>query len=226
VTDQNKRAPSAGVSVPDPAASQARAYHHGNLREALIQAGVDILAEAGAPGLTLREAARRAGVSHNAPYRHFADKEALLAAIAEEGFRELAHDLTLARDRAAHSAQAQLEETGWAYVHFALTHPQHLQIMFGRVFADRRHYPDLDEAASQAFEVLVGVIRAGQAAQEIIPGSPRQIAVGAWAMVQGLALLLIERQAPIAVGESNGEEALVRLCLRQSYEGMRWRGLA
>src|SRR5215467_12607566 len=87
-TDEAKQAHEAG---------EQHLYHHGDLRAALIRAGLAILAEEGVQALTLRAAARRAGVSHNAPYRHFADKEALLAAIAEEGFIDLAARVEEAR---------------------------------------------------------------------------------------------------------------------------------
>src|SRR5690348_11310472 len=103
-----------------------RRYHHGDLRAALIRAGLAILAEEGGQPLPPAAAARRAGVSHNAPYRHFADKEALLAAIAGEGFVELGDRLEEARARSPQSPRRQLEETGWAYVRFAVNHPDHL----------------------------------------------------------------------------------------------------
>lgn len=198
---------------------RSRPYHHGDLRTALIQAGLAILAEEGAQALTLRAAARRAGVSHNAPYRHFADKEALLAAIAEEGFDELANRLEEARARSRPSAQAQLEETGWTYVWFALTHPGHLHVMFGSLISDPQTYPGLRSAGARAFTVLVEILQAGQAKGAVIAGNPRQLAFGAWAMVHGLALLLIDRQVPRDMRTAESQEALVRLCLRQHYEG-------
>lgn len=199
---------------------QGRRYHHGDLRAALIRAGLAILAEEGVQALTLRAAARRAGVSHNAPYRHFADKEALLAAIAEEGFVVLAGRLEEARARVPHSPRQQLEETGWTYVRFAVTHPDHLRVMFGGLVATPEAYPGLQAAGARAFNVLIAIIQAGQDAGEVTDGVPQQVAFGAWAMVHGLALLLIDRQVPQALREGPDEEQLVRLCLRQHYEGL------
>lgn len=199
---------------------QGRHYHHGNLRAALIQAGLAILAEEGAQALTLRAAARRAGVSHNAPYRHFDDKEALVAAIAEEGFGELAAQLEEARSRAAQSPRAQLAETGWAYVQFGVSHPDHLGVMFSSLIANPGRYPGLQAAEARAFNVLVEIIQAGQDAGAVIAGSPQQLAFAAWAMVHGLAVLLIDRQVPPAVSARYDQEQLVRLCLRQHYEGL------
>lgn len=198
----------------------ARPYHHGDLRGALIHAGLAILAEEGARALTLRAAARRAGVSHNAPYRHFADKDALLAAIAEEGFNELASRLEEARARVPLSARAQLEETGWAYVQFAVAHPDHLRVMFGRPATDPRQYPGLSTAGARAFNILVEIIQTGQATRVIIAGDPRQLAFASWAVVHGLALLLIDQQVPPDRYGASDTEQLVRLCLRQQYQGL------
>src|SRR6476659_4036663 len=98
-------------------------YHHGDLRNALIQAGQAILAAEGAAGLDLRKVARAAGVSHAAPYRHFADKQALLAAIAEEGFYQLTEGMDAAIGQAPASAADQLEQLAHVYVQFAIDHP-------------------------------------------------------------------------------------------------------
>jgi len=197
-----------------------RLYHHGDLRAALIRAGLAILAEEGMQALTLRAVARRAGVSHNAPYRHFADKEALLAAIAEEGFVELAARVEEARSHAPASPRAQLEDSGWAYVQFALAHPDHLRVMFGVPFTDPQAYPGLLAAGARAFRVLVEIIEAGQQAGEFIAGEPRQIAFAAWGMVHGLALLLANQQVPRDLRATYGREELVRLCIRQQHEGL------
>ena len=108
-------------------------YHHGDLRAAVLQAAGEILETEGLSGLSLREAARRAGVSHNAPYRHFADRESLLAALAAEGFGLLA-----AAQREA-AAKIGLRGMGEAYVRFALAHPERFQLMFGGVIEIGRH---------------------------------------------------------------------------------------
>jgi AcrR family transcriptional regulator len=219
---------SAGPTAPAPRAGQRpdrdRPYHHGDLRAALIQSGLAILAEEGAPALTLRAAARRAGVSHSAPYRHFADKEALLAAIAEEGFDTLADEVVAASARFPGAPRAQLEEAGWAYVRFALTHPDHLRVMFGGMIPSPQVHPGLRAAGSRAFAALVDLVRAGQAAGAVVDGHPRQVAVVAWSLVHGLALLLIGNQVPPDVRASLDQEQLVRLCLRLQFQGLSPRG--
>src|SRR5216117_2127251 len=111
-------------------------YHHGNLRTALLRAAGERLEKQGITALSLREAARRAGVSHNAPYRHFADREALLAALAAEGFAMLAERLRGQPGR----------EMGEAYVRFALEQPQRFRLMFGGLLPIAR-YPELRSAA-------------------------------------------------------------------------------
>jgi AcrR family transcriptional regulator len=200
--------------------NREKPYHHGDLRGALIRAGLAILAEEGVQALSLRAAARRAGVSHAAPYRHFADKEALLAAIAEEGFNVLAAEVEEARERFPASPREQLEESAWAYVRFALTHPDHLLVMFSSLIEDPQAYPGLREAGSRAFNVLVEIVRAGQAADIMIAGEARLLAVVAWTQVHGLSLLLIGHQVPRDVSAALDAELLARTCSRLLYTGL------
>lgn len=195
-------------------------YHHQNLRAALIEAGLAILAEEGAEALTLRAAARRVGVSHNAPYRHFADKEALLAAIAEEGFETLAAALARAVAPYADDPRRAFEEAGWAYVQFALAHPDHLRVMFSGIAPDPQAHPTLGAAGTRAFGRLVGVIEAAQLAQVFVATPARKIAVAAWAMVHGLALLLTGGQIPLDVRATSDAESLTRFCIRTHISGL------
>ena len=106
-----------------------RSYHHGNLKQALLDASLNLIREVGPGAFTLREVARRAGVSHNAPYRHFRDKEELLAALAAEGFDRLTDAMTKAAEPAT-SALDRFRSSGRGYVEFALRYPQHFAVMF------------------------------------------------------------------------------------------------
>src|SRR6266478_7680215 len=113
-------------------------YHHGNLREALLEAAIRLIAEVGPTAFTLREVARRAGVSHNAPYRHFRDRDDLMAAVAAQGFRELTQAMV---DAAGGWADAldRLKRAGLGYVTFALRRPEHFTVMFDAPISKRRH---------------------------------------------------------------------------------------
>ena len=108
----------------------ARSYHHGNLKHALLDASLALIRTVGPGAFTLREVARRAGVSHNAPYRHFRDKGELLAALAADGFDRLTKSMTDAA-RGGGGALDRLRLSGRGYVQFALRYPQHFAVMFG-----------------------------------------------------------------------------------------------
>ena len=142
-------------------------YHHGDLRASVLSAAGELIEKDGLAGLSVREAARRAGVSHNAPYRHFPDRESLLAALAVEGFDRLAKAL---EGRAGRSL-------GEAYLRFALAHPQRFRLMFGVAKAGKMH-----ERFAQAFAATGADSRLAGAA--------------AWSLVHGLACLALDRQLP------------------------------
>src|SRR6195256_264747 len=115
-------------------------YHHGHLREALLQAAIQLIAEVGPAGFTLREVARRAGVSHNAPYRHFRDRDDLMAAVAAQGFRELTQAMMEAAGQPSDTLD-RLKRAGLGYVAFALRRPEHFTVMFDAPISKRKH-PD------------------------------------------------------------------------------------
>src|SRR5215468_1280918 len=126
---------------------EKRPYHHGDLRHALVRSALEILSEAGVGGLSLRAAARRARVSAMAPYRHFADKEALLAAVAEYGFRELATWLTAATATAA-DPRAGLAALGVAYVLFACDQPNLFKLMCSLCLCSKRGGPSVETSSN------------------------------------------------------------------------------
>src|SRR5215212_2095178 len=137
----------------------ANAYQHGNLREALVQAGLKLLTEGGVQGLSLRAAAQLAGVSHAAPYRHFKDKDGLVAAIAEEGFHLLTASMRRELARAAEqervaSADLRLLALGKGYLRFAIQHPAYLQVIFGGILAPEPATAELRAAGEEAFNEL------------------------------------------------------------------------
>ena len=163
-------------------------YHHGDLRASILAAAGKILEKEGLGELRLRAVARRAGVSHNAPYRHFAGREVLLAALAADGFAMLGE---VQREAAA---AAGLRGMGEAYVRFALEHPQRFRLMFGGQLAIAKH-PQLREVATRVFEGLSGAL------SDRVPQAQgaRDASIAAWALVHGLAQLLLgDRIAPAA----------------------------
>lgn len=174
-----------------------RPYHHGNLKPALLQAAVTLIAEAGPQGFTLREVARRAGVSHNAPYRHFRDKDELIAAVAAEGFERLNTAMNRAIARRT-SAEDRLLSCGSGYVTFALRWPQHLLVMFD-LPSFREKYPDYAKAGEQAFATLRRCVVDCQEEGVLSKGDPEPFAFLAWSIVHGVSKLAISGHLPFGL---------------------------
>jgi AcrR family transcriptional regulator len=168
--------------------SKKSAYHHGDLRQALVAAAAAILEKGGPHAVTLRAVAKRVGVSQAAPYHHFADKEAILAAVAEEGFAQLAVFMDDARAVAGSSPGARLRATGLGYVRFATRHPSHFQLMFAGILPVA-NYPSLFEVSLRSFGILMESVVAAQEAGLLRKGAPVELAVLGWSMVHGLAML-------------------------------------
>jgi len=174
-------------------------YHHGALRDALLSAGGELLSEVGAERLSLRDVARRSGVSHNAPYKHFPTREALLAALTGRGFAELARRVAEAGAERGDPAVAR----GLAYVCFALERPALFRLMFSGTI-DRQAFPDVGAASALGLTELGRFV--GQTYDE---GASAEAIVSAWAFVHGLAQLLLDSQIPppMRAGRSNRELA-------------------
>ena len=166
------------------------AYHHGSLRRALLEAAEAILEREGVQGLTLRAAARDAGVSHAAPKNHFGDLAGLLSDLAASGFERLRDEL-LARTRPGQSAAERKAAIGYGYVAFARAHPGLFQLMFRSERLDPRR-PALASAMQAAFQVLAGT--AGVPAEPAAAASPAQVAdiAAAWSIVHGFAMLMLD----------------------------------
>ncbi len=172
-------------------------YQHGDLREALVQAGLKLLTEQGLAGLSLRAAAQLAGVSHAAPYRHFSDKQALVAAIAERGFRLLTasmrEELTAAR---AKDAVEQMLALGVGYVQFGIRHPDYLRVIFGGVLDGDAPTPELRAAGEEAYRALRDVVAAGLERGELTGADPDLVSLTCWSLVHGLSTLLSSGAVP------------------------------
>ena len=164
-------------------------YHHGNLKEALLKAARDLVAECGPQGFSLAEAARRAGVSPAAPYRHFTDRQALMAEIARQGFASLATRLHEGWNDGLPDPPTAFLRMGAAYLAFANEEPAAYAAMFLSGVAPAV-LPELRETADRAFAVLVGAAsRLGGQQPDGSPAEARQIALHMWALAHGIATL-------------------------------------
>jgi AcrR family transcriptional regulator len=167
------------------------AYHHGDLRKALIDAATRLVRREGFARVSLREIAREAGVSHAAPYHHFEDREALLAEVAVGGFEMLGAALRAgAAGDVAAGPLVRLQGAGVAYVVFAGENPEIYRLMFGGLLSDRDLYPALRTATEAAFGVLLELLGAG--GETAAAGAVNPVALATWSTVHGLASLLIE----------------------------------
>lgn len=168
-----------------------RGYHHGNLREALIEAALKLINEHGSDGVTLSEAARIAGVSAAAPYRHFKDRNSLMTAVAEQGFATFAEVLEKARRATPNSPVKSLMAIGEAYLDFARRAPAHYAAMFEAGIA-QGSTPDLARESARAFNVLRD---AAADIHAILPADRRapalMIALHIWSMIHGIASLFL-----------------------------------
>jgi AcrR family transcriptional regulator len=165
-----------------------RPYHHGNLRAALLAQAERTLRDDGLEGLSLRELARQVGVSHGAPRRHFADRQALLDALAESGFARLGAELRTAHENAGEAYEVRLRATATAYVRFAISDAALLELMFAG--KHRQQSGALSDAADRAFSVILDLIREGQAGGVLEPGEPERIGLLLFATMQGIAALV------------------------------------
>ncbi len=185
-TNPSRAARGALASRAQPAAS--------DLRARILQASVALIEGEGLGALSMREVARRAGVSHQAPYHHFADREAILGAIAEEGFRVLraALERAVARDGGRRSAADCLAACGQAYVEFACAHPAHFRVMFRPELVNLENCPGARAEGDGAFGCLTRMVHA--AVEQGLPAEPSEDAliVLAWSVAHGLACLILD----------------------------------
>jgi AcrR family transcriptional regulator len=192
-----------------------KTYHHGDLKNALIEAGIEILASEGVHALSLRKVALKAGVSHAAPYAHFVDKQALIAAISTAGYQKVQQRVERVLREYAKDPLRLLVRTGWEYVQFAITEPEHFKITFSGVVEKEKDYPALVEAAQHSFELLTEVVARCQAAGVLRPGTTDLMAVSVWGAIHGFVMLSLEGQVPHTVLERGDWQAMLIFTLSQ-----------
>ncbi|MEP7288152.1 MAG: TetR/AcrR family transcriptional regulator [Chloroflexota bacterium] len=199
---------------------KSKPYHHGDLRNTLIQAGLEMLSEGGAAALDLRKIARKVGVSHSAPYRHFADKQALLAAINEEGFLRLAERIEAALKEAPNDPLEQLQAIATTYMQFAVDNPWLMREMFSGLTIDRESFPSLYNASKAVYHYYVQVVELGQQQGSIIEGDARALAGVLKSLLHGVAMLTIENQMPPFSDGPDGPSQLMRYSVQMLYQGL------
>jgi len=182
-----------------PVTTKKGAYHHGDLREALLRASLELIDEGGVQALSLRKAARRAGVSSGAPYHHFENREVLLAALATEGFERLGELMDEATEAADPSPVLQLQACGESYVRFAREHSAYFRVMFRPELAGPDAFPEDEPPGRHVFERLVGRVIAAQEAGRAPPGNPEPMILLAWSVAHGLSSLLVD--GPLCTGK-------------------------
>ncbi len=172
-----------------PPSRERRGYHHGNLREALIDAALELISEKGPAGFTFADAARGAGVSPAAPYRHFRDRDALMADIAKRGFEALATDLSAAAKDGTPNPVAKVERIGQAYIDFARREPALFSTMFESGLAPSEA-PEVKAAEDRAFNVLLEACKAiSNGAKTIQRPPPMMMALHLFSIAHGIAAL-------------------------------------
>jgi len=181
-------------------------YHHGDLQSALLEAGLAVLERGGLDALSLRAVARAAGVSHAAPYHHYADKTALLAAIAAHGF-DLLHEEIVAR--ATGSAADRLQTAAVTYVGFAVENPELFRLMFSGAVSPHDAHPPLRTAASRAYGHITTSL------------SDETATLAAWSLVHGLAMLLLNAQIGGVIPSRSVAEKRAREVTQVFWEGLR-----
>jgi AcrR family transcriptional regulator len=192
-----------------------RSYHHGNLRRALLDEALATIRDEGVDALTLREIGARLGVSRSALYRHFADKRALLAAVATEGFRTLRQRLIAAWEEGGRDPAA-FESMGVAYVGFALENPSHYRVMFGGFVDAKAYTPELATEGTAAFQALVDALTALQRDGIVRDEDLLLMARFVWSVVHGVAMLAIDGQLP----ERAAVEELMRYAVARLGTGI------
>jgi len=200
--------------------STKKRYHHGNLEQELLNAALRSVAVDGLQKLSLRHLAQEIGVSHNAPYQHFPDKESLIAVLAERGFRLLGDAMEEATQAIPPSDPiARLVALSQSYVEFMAKNPAYLEIMFGSF--PHMDYPSLSTAAMATLDKLVGLITEGQAQGVFRAGDVRLMAGSVWAMVHGASGIFVAQKFSSLTAEVDAPAKLTTAFIMFLCDGLR-----
>lgn len=196
-----------GIKLPSGMSIVRKAYHHGELRESLLELAERQLEKDGPAGLSLRKLGRKLGVSPGAPYRHFEDKDGLLAALATLGFKRL-REMMLEAQEGSVGSEDRLRRAGVGYISFASKHPELFRLMFGWMPA--RDVPELWQSGDAAFAVLVDTLTACHQ-EGLLSQSPLEAGLLAWSAVHGASFLLIDDGLKFCDVKPKAEEVANRL---------------
>jgi AcrR family transcriptional regulator len=202
---------------------RADGYHHGNLRRALLDAASEVLRERGVDGLTIRGVARRAGVSHTAPYHHFPDKGALVSALAVESFERFTATFREVADATAAAGGSHVDGVralGAAYVRFAFEDPERFKLMWRPELRTVGDDSPVDEAGLASYQVLIDEIAAGQRAGEVREGDAGLLSLAAWSVVHGLSTLIVDGPLRDQLPSWRDVEALLEPVLDVAVRGL------
>jgi AcrR family transcriptional regulator len=212
-----KRPPAASAKK---AVAEAPRYHHGNLREELVRCGKELLEKVGLADLSLRQIAAEVGVSQVAPKHHFGNKEGLLAAIAASGFRDLTQ-YRFARLKPQMDGEQRFRSVLASYVEFAMQHPALFHLMFAPHFKTPHLHDELNDAASQSYQM---VLRAASEFLQALEGSaglgPDEAARIAWMSMHGVATLVIENRFNPVGAARTGREQLIQRTIDVIFSGL------
>jgi AcrR family transcriptional regulator len=196
-------------------------FHHGDLRRVLLEASMDLVRERGVDGFTLREVARRAGVSHNAPYHHFRDRSALVAALVVDGFEDFTEVLERAADRARGGDLARIRALGLAYVRYARHDPGRFTLLWRPGLREGANLAEVEAAGERSYQPLVQALAWARASGTVSTAvGPEEQALAAWSTVHGFAMLLIDGPLRVeAIGDREADR-LTKAVLDTLVEGL------
>lgn len=201
---------------------KAADYHHGDLRRTLLKEALKLLKSKSPKDLSLRDLARRIGVSHGAPYRHFSSQEALLAALAIEGFGIFADYLNLKHTVEEYKDDLErfrLMASG--FLNFALKHPVHFKLMFTKIVVDHSEYPDMQIAGERAFGILLDTVSSLQESGAFRAQDPQATSIFIWSSLHGFCTLILDQALDFLEVESEQYELLIDSFFENMMSGLR-----
>jgi len=196
------------------------AYHHGDLRAALIDSALEVIGELGPQAMTIREVARRAGVSHAAPYRHFTDKDALILAVVERGFQLMDETMQAARATAGEDLLAQFAASGEAYFDFAFRYPAYYRVMFSGDLLNSTGSESLRHTSDPSFSQMQQDLRACQAMGILREGDPLLQAISIVSTIHGFVSLVNDNRIGDLLGEERTLEQVKEFVMTSIFEGL------